>query len=98
MCLASGFACGANPFASSSELFNNKNNLHPCSDHIVTSSLQGKTFSIWKLNDLHNLEVFVSLLLFNDVHRELWKTEAGTVIGILNPHPMKQRDGYDGVS
>ncbi|XP_075868239.1 protein MCM10 homolog isoform X1 [Nelusetta ayraudi] len=62
------------------------------------SSNSGKTFSIWKLNDMHNLEVFVSLLLFNDVHRELWKTEAGTVIGILNPHPMKQRDGYDGVS
>lgn len=40
----------------------------------------------------------MSLLLFNDVHRELWKTEAGTVIGILNPNPMKQRDGYDGVS
>lgn len=64
----------------------------------LTSSLQGKTFSIWKLNDLHNLEVSVSLLLFNDVHRELWKTEAGTVIGILNPNPMKQKDGYDGVS
>lgn len=75
-----------------------KRRLCTCSDHVLTSSPQGKTFSIWKLNDLHNLEVFVSLLLFNDVHKELWKTEAGTVIGILNPNPMKQRDGYDGVS
>uniref|UniRef100_A0A665U4C7 Protein MCM10 homolog n=1 Tax=Echeneis naucrates TaxID=173247 RepID=A0A665U4C7_ECHNA len=62
------------------------------------SSSSGKTFSIWKLNDLHNLEVFVSLLLFGEVHKEHWKTDPGTVIGLLNPNPMKQKDGYDGVS
>ncbi|XP_061815099.1 protein MCM10 homolog isoform X2 [Nerophis lumbriciformis] len=62
------------------------------------SSSSGKTFSIWKLNDLHNLDVFVSLLLFGDVHKEHWKTETGTVIGLLNPNTMKQKDGYDGVS
>ncbi|XP_047431058.1 protein MCM10 homolog isoform X2 [Mugil cephalus] len=62
------------------------------------SNSSGKTFSIWKLNDLHNLEVFVSLLLFGEVHKEHWKTEPGTVIGLLNPNPMKQKDGYDGVS
>ncbi|XP_054480640.1 protein MCM10 homolog isoform X2 [Anoplopoma fimbria] len=62
------------------------------------SNSSGKTFSIWKLNDLHNLEVFVSLLLFGEVHKEHWKTEPGTVIGILNPNLMKQKDGYDGVS
>ncbi|KAK2858790.1 hypothetical protein Q5P01_003410 [Channa striata] len=62
------------------------------------SNNSGRTFSIWKLNDLHNLEVFVSLLLFGEVHKEHWKTEPGTVIGLLNPNPMKQKDGYDGVS
>ncbi|XP_019747402.1 protein MCM10 homolog isoform X1 [Hippocampus comes] len=62
------------------------------------SNNSGKTFSIWKLNDLHNLDVFVSLFLFGDVHKEHWKTETGTVIGILNPNPMKQKDGYDEVS
>ncbi|KAF7658348.1 hypothetical protein LDENG_00014030 [Lucifuga dentata] len=62
------------------------------------SNSSGKTFSIWKLNDLHNLEVFVSLFLFGEVHRELWKTEPGTVIGLLNPNPMKQKEGYEGVS
>ncbi|XP_053718940.1 protein MCM10 homolog [Synchiropus splendidus] len=62
------------------------------------SNSSGKTFSIWKLNDLHNLEVYVSLLLFGEVHKEHWKTETGTVIGILNPNPMKQKEGYDGVS
>uniref|UniRef100_A0A8C2ZNA7 Protein MCM10 homolog n=1 Tax=Cyclopterus lumpus TaxID=8103 RepID=A0A8C2ZNA7_CYCLU len=62
------------------------------------SNSSGKTFSIWKLNDLHNLDVFVSLLLFGEVHKEHWKTEPGTVIGLLNPNPMKQKEGYDGVS
>ncbi|KAM4523219.1 protein MCM10 homolog isoform 2-T2 [Fundulus diaphanus] len=62
------------------------------------SSTSGNTFSVWKLNDLHNLEVFVSLLLFGEVHKEHWKMQLGTVVGLLNPNPMKQRDGYDGVS
>ncbi|KTF92612.1 hypothetical protein cypCar_00003472 [Cyprinus carpio] len=53
----------------------------------------GKTFSIWKLNDLHNLEVNVSLFLFGSVHTDLWKTDTGTVIGVLNPNPMKNKDG-----
>lgn len=42
--------------------------------------------------------MFVSLLLFGDVNKEHWKTELGTVIGLLNANPMKQKDGYDGVS
>ncbi|XP_061085105.1 LOW QUALITY PROTEIN: protein MCM10 homolog [Conger conger] len=61
------------------------------------STSSGKTFSIWKLNDLHDLEVYVSLFLFGEVHKEHWKTQPGTVIGILNPNPMKAREGSDGV-
>uniref|UniRef100_A0A671SLD5 Protein MCM10 homolog n=1 Tax=Sinocyclocheilus anshuiensis TaxID=1608454 RepID=A0A671SLD5_9TELE len=57
------------------------------------SKNNGKTFSIWKLNNLHNLEVNVSLFLFGSVHTDLWKTDTGTVIGILNPNPMKNKDG-----
>uniref|UniRef100_A0A3P9A2J8 MCM10 OB-fold domain-containing protein n=1 Tax=Esox lucius TaxID=8010 RepID=A0A3P9A2J8_ESOLU len=51
---------------------------------IVTpqSNSSGKTFSIWSLSDLHDLE-------------EHWKTEPGTVLGILNP--MRPIDGFDGV-
>ncbi|RVE56282.1 hypothetical protein OJAV_G00219810 [Oryzias javanicus] len=62
------------------------------------SNRSGKTFSIWKLSDLHNLDVFVALLLFGEVHKEHWKMEPGTVIGLLNPNPMKQKDGYNEVS
>ncbi|KAK6482574.1 protein MCM10-like protein isoform X1 [Huso huso] len=61
------------------------------------SSSSGKTFSIWRLTDLRNLDVYVSLFLFGDVHKEHWKTDPGTVIGILNPNPMKPKEGSDGV-
>lgn len=40
----------------------------------------------------------MSLFLFGEVHKEHWKTETGTVVGLLNPNPMKQKEGYDGVS
>ncbi|XP_031214204.1 protein MCM10 homolog isoform X1 [Mastomys coucha] len=57
------------------------------------SANSGKTFSIWKLNDLRDLTQCVSLFLFGDVHKDLWKTEQGTVIGLLNANPMKPKDG-----
>ncbi|XP_044136020.1 protein MCM10 homolog isoform X3 [Bufo gargarizans] len=61
------------------------------------SSNNGKTFSIWRLNDLKNLDACVSLFLFGDVHKEHWKTDQGTVIGILNANPMKPKEGSDDV-
>nr|XP_033814053.1 protein MCM10 homolog isoform X2 [Geotrypetes seraphini] len=57
------------------------------------SSNSGKTFSIWYLNDLRNLNRCVSLFLFGEVHKEHWKTEQGTVLGLLNAAPMKPKDG-----
>ncbi|XP_063782961.1 protein MCM10 homolog [Pseudophryne corroboree] len=61
------------------------------------SSNNGKTFSIWRLNDLKNLDACVSLFLFGDVHKDHWKTDQGTVIGILNANPMKPKEGSDEV-
>lgn len=61
------------------------------------SSNNGKTFSIWRLNDLKNLDTCVSLFLFGDVHKEHWKTDQGMVIGILNANPMKPKEGSDDV-
>lgn len=58
---------------------------------------QGKTFSIWRLNDLRDLTRCVSLFLFGEVHKELWKTEQGTVIGLLNANPMRPKDGSEEV-
>ncbi|XP_072257865.1 protein MCM10 homolog [Pyxicephalus adspersus] len=61
------------------------------------SSNNGKTFSIWRLNDLKNFDTCVSLFLFGDVHKEHWKTDQGMVIGILNANPMKPKEGSDEV-
>lgn len=60
-------------------------------------SFQGRTFSIWRLNDLRDLNQSVSLFLFGDVHKEHWKTDQGTVIGLLNANPMKPKEGSDEV-
>ncbi|XP_015101103.2 protein MCM10 homolog isoform X1 [Vicugna pacos] len=61
------------------------------------SSNSGKTFSIWRLNDLRDLTRYVSLFLFGEVHKQLWKTEQGTVVGLLNANPMKPKDGSEEV-
>ncbi|XP_052583422.1 protein MCM10 homolog [Peromyscus californicus insignis] len=61
------------------------------------STNSGKTFSVWKLNDLRDLTRCVSLFLFGEVHKDLWKTEQGTVIGLLNANPMKPKEGSEEV-
>ncbi|XP_053110305.1 protein MCM10 homolog isoform X2 [Hemicordylus capensis] len=61
------------------------------------SSNNGKTFSIWRLIDLHDFSKCVSLFLFGDVHKGHWKTDQGMVIGLLNANPMKPKDGSDEV-
>ncbi|XP_068024334.1 protein MCM10 homolog isoform X2 [Melanerpes formicivorus] len=61
------------------------------------SANNGRTFSIWRLNDLRDLNQCVSLFLFGEVHKEHWKTDQGTVIGLLNANPMKPKEGSDEV-
>nr|XP_008109660.1 PREDICTED: protein MCM10 homolog isoform X1 [Anolis carolinensis]XP_008109661.1 PREDICTED: protein MCM10 homolog isoform X1 [Anolis carolinensis]XP_008109662.1 PREDICTED: protein MCM10 homolog isoform X1 [Anolis carolinensis]XP_008109663.1 PREDICTED: protein MCM10 homolog isoform X1 [Anolis carolinensis] len=61
------------------------------------SANNGKTFSIWRLNDLRDFSRCVSLFLFGDVHKEHWKTDQGMVIGLLNANPMKPKEGSDEV-
>ncbi|XP_078276225.1 protein MCM10 homolog isoform X2 [Rhinoraja longicauda] len=61
------------------------------------SSNNGKTFSVWHLSDLRS-SANLSLFLFGNVHKEHWKTDTGTVIGLLNANPMKPRDGSDEIS
>uniref|UniRef100_A0A8C5WNA9 Protein MCM10 homolog n=1 Tax=Laticauda laticaudata TaxID=8630 RepID=A0A8C5WNA9_LATLA len=61
------------------------------------SSNNGKTFSIWHLNDLRDFNRSVSLFLFGDVHKEHWKTNQGMVIGLLNANQMKPKEGSEEV-
>eukprot|EP00058_Branchiostoma_floridae_P016247 XP_002601735.1 hypothetical protein BRAFLDRAFT_76045 [Branchiostoma floridae] len=55
----------------------------------------GKTFSIWKLSDLRDCSVTISFFLFGEVHKNQWKNDEGTVIGLCNPSIMKARDKGD---
>uniref|UniRef100_A0A4W3J4D2 Protein MCM10 homolog n=1 Tax=Callorhinchus milii TaxID=7868 RepID=A0A4W3J4D2_CALMI len=68
-----------------------------CKKTTPQSSSNGKTFSIWRLTDLCSSSLNLSLFLFGNVHKEHWKTETGTVIGLLNANPMKPKEGSEEV-
>ncbi|GFQ96702.1 protein MCM10 homolog [Trichonephila clavata] len=55
-------------------------------------SANGKMYSIWKMSDLIDVEKPISVFLFKTAYSDLWKTDIGTVIGILNPSIMPNRD------
>ncbi|KAK7102855.1 hypothetical protein V1264_021020 [Littorina saxatilis] len=59
-------------------------------------SQTGKTFSIWTLSDLQDSDTTVSFFLFGQVYKQLWKTGAGTVIGLLNPSIMDSMEKNPG--
>jgi len=58
----------------------------------LVSVVQGTKYSIWRLSDLVNCDKTVSLFLFNTVHRDLWKTVVGSVVGLLNASVMQNSD------
>ncbi|XP_053676228.1 protein MCM10 homolog [Anopheles nili] len=49
---------------------------------------KGKQFAIWKLSDLHGDIKTVSMFLFGQAYKDLWKTAEGTALAILNPNVM----------
>ncbi|XP_062707074.1 protein MCM10 homolog [Aedes albopictus] len=53
---------------------------------------KGGQFSIWKLSDLHGEIKMVSLFLFSQAHKDLWKTAEGMVISILNPGVLDRNE------
>ncbi|XP_071544042.1 protein MCM10 homolog [Panulirus ornatus] len=57
------------------------------------TSQKGSQYSIWKLSDLTDCTKTISLFLFSGAHKALWKSSVGTVVGILNPQIMKDRQG-----
>lgn len=52
---------------------------------------QGSQYSIWKLSDLSDCTKTVALFLFSGAHKALWKSSVGSVVGVLNPTIMKER-------
>lgn len=53
---------------------------------------KGGQFSIWKLSDLHGEIKTISLFLFSQAHKDLWKTAEGMVISILNPGVLERNE------
>ncbi|XP_035911125.1 protein MCM10 homolog [Anopheles stephensi] len=52
------------------------------------TTTKGKQFAIWKLSDLHGDIKMVSLFLFGQAYKDLWKTAVGTVVAVLNPNVL----------
>ncbi|GAB6029683.1 hypothetical protein CHUAL_005412 [Chamberlinius hualienensis] len=59
-------------------------------------SVKGSTYSIWSMSDLKDCNKMVSLFLFGKTNEQHWKTSVGSVIGILNPSIMPNKDSYKG--
>lgn len=63
------------------------------------TSQKGSTFSIWKISDLKpGLMSTVTIFLFGRSHADLWKTDIGSVVGILNPKEMDGKDKKDEIA
>lgn len=59
-------------------------------DHRDT--IKGKKYSIWKLSDLSGQNAVMTLFLFGEAFQKHWKTSLGTIIAILNPSVMPDRE------
>ncbi|XP_043475638.1 protein MCM10 homolog [Leptopilina heterotoma] len=61
----------------------------------ILKSQKGSQYCIWKISDLSFDMNIVSLFLFSGAYKNLWKTETGVVIGILNPNVLENKDDKD---
>ncbi|KAL6263245.1 hypothetical protein P5V15_006046 [Pogonomyrmex californicus] len=59
------------------------------------TSQKGTSYCIWKISDLSNDLKTVSIFLFSNAYKQLWKTIVGSVIGILNPNVLENKDNID---
>ncbi|XP_041348945.1 protein MCM10 homolog [Gigantopelta aegis] len=56
------------------------------------TSSNGKVYTIWKMSDLEDCDHVVSFFLFGQVYKDHWKTNLGSVVGLLNPSIMDSAD------
>ncbi|KYN43855.1 Protein MCM10 like protein [Trachymyrmex septentrionalis] len=59
------------------------------------TSQKGTSYCIWKISDLSDDLKTVSIFLFSNAYKQLWKTIVGNVIGILNPNVLESKDNID---
>lgn len=58
----------------------------------VQTSNAGSQYIIWKMSDLKGDMKQVSLFLFKNAYKELWKTAQGMVVAVLNPSVFSRKD------
>lgn len=58
----------------------------------VQTSSAGSQYIIWKLTDLKGEMKQVSLFLFKNAYKDLWKTAQGMVVAVLNPSVFSRKD------
>ena len=64
----------------------------------VMKSQKGSQYCIWKISDLSmdSMEMnVVSLFIFSNAFKELWKVATGAVVGVLNPNVLDQKDNKE---
>lgn len=58
----------------------------------VQTSSAGSQYLIWKLTDLKGDMKQVSVFLFKNAYKDLWKTAQGMVVAVLNPSVFSRKD------
>ena len=55
-------------------------------------SVKGNKYAVWKLSDLSSQSAVVTLFLFGKAYQEHWKMVQGSVVALLNPTIMPNRE------
>lgn len=58
----------------------------------IRKTKTGADYSIWKLNDLQNLDKSAVLMLFGNAHETQWKLSRGSVVALLNCKILPNKD------
>ncbi|XP_016989309.1 protein MCM10 homolog [Drosophila rhopaloa] len=64
----------------------------------VKNTKKGDPYSTWKLSDLRGEVKTISLFLFKEAHKSLWKTTEGLCLAVLNPTIFERRAGSSDVA
>lgn len=64
-----------------------------CSKGTTRTSAKGNQFMIWTISDLRGDIKTVALFLFGSAYEQFWKTQPGSVIGVLNPSVLDKNEG-----
>ncbi|XP_001357490.1 protein MCM10 homolog [Drosophila pseudoobscura] len=64
----------------------------------VKNTKKGDPYSTWKLSDLRGEVKTVSIFLFKEAHKTLWKTAEGMCLAVLNPTIFERRAGSSDVA